>query len=94
MWSPRALLTFIGRRAGRVHFSLCVAEDDFIPLEVDVLDPHAEALEEPHSRAVEQRGHEPVKAAQMRQNGSDLFAGQDDGESDGLLGTDETAYPP
>lgn len=56
-----------------------------VPLEVDVLDPQGEVLEEAQAGAIEKDAHEPRDAAHLPDDGADLGAGEDDRQSLGSL---------
>ena len=44
---------------------------------VDILDPVAEAFQQPQAGAVEQAGHQPVRTLELAEDGADLVPGQD-----------------
>jgi hypothetical protein len=48
--------------------------------EVDILDPEAKAFEQPEFRPIEAR-HEPAEPVELGQDGPNLIAGEDNGQS-------------
>jgi hypothetical protein len=66
-----------------ILLALAASDDELVSVEVDVLDPELETLEEPQTGAVQERGDEPVRALELLEQSPDLWARQDDWE---LLG--------
>ena len=71
-----------GRREHRdpILGALAVPDDDQVGSEVDVLDAQARAFEQAQAGAVEEQGQEARDAVEVLEDGTDLVAGQDDGQ--------------
>ncbi len=63
-------------------------------LEIDVLDTQLETLHEAKTSAVEERDHEPGRAVQFGEHGTDLVARQDDRDTNRAPGVDEIVEVP
>jgi hypothetical protein len=72
-----------------VVLPLAVPHRDLVALEVEVLDPHLEALQQSEPGSVQQLADEQHDAVQVAQDLLDLRARQDDGEALGALGADD-----
>jgi hypothetical protein len=65
-----------GQHGHPVLASLGFPNDELTPLEREVLDPQAQGLHEAQSAAVEQVGHQPGGALQLRQERAHLGTAQ------------------
>src|SRR5437867_1534731 len=73
--------------------ALAGAHDDLIGGEVHVLHPETGTLEQTQPCALEQDGHEPRRALELSDDGTNLLASQDDGEPFAALGADHVVKP-
>src|SRR6266545_3524099 len=85
----KRLLAGTGQHGHPVLAALAVADGDLVALEVDVLDAHVQALQEPEPRAVQQPADEEHHSVQMNEEPPHLIDGQNDRQSAGALGTDD-----
>lgn len=87
----------IAHRAGQhghpVAAAFRVADRDVTELEVDVLDPEPETLEDPHAGAIEQENGELNCALEVRQNRRNLIAAQHRWQATRLPGADHVVEP-
>ena len=82
-----------GQHRHAVAVALAGAHDDLIGGEVHVLHPEAGTLEQTQPCAVEQDGHEPRRALELSDDGTNLLTSQDDGEPLAALGADHVVKP-
>jgi hypothetical protein len=80
-----------GQQGDAVLRALAVADDEMALAEVDVLDPEAEAFQQSEAGAVEQAGHQSIRAVELVEDGADLVAGQDRREPLGPPGRGDPA---
>ncbi len=78
-----------GQRRNAILLPLAVPHGDLVALEVNVLDTHVQALEEPQPAAVQEGAHEQHDAVQLGQHLPHLAAGQDDWHPARPLGAHE-----
>ena len=81
----------LGQHSDTVFRPLAVADEDFVSGEIDVLDAQTQTFHQSQSRAVHQRGHEPLIAGQVRQHGFHFLAGHDHRQAFGFPGADDFA---
>ncbi len=86
-------LLLAGRRqhGHAVLASLAITHHDLQALEVDVLDPHVESLEQPQSGTVEQPADEQHDAVELGEETAYFFVGQDDRQPPRALSADDAA---
>jgi len=82
-----------GQHRHAVTIALTGAHDDLIGGEVHVLHSEAGTLEQTQPCAVEQDGHEPRRALELSDDGTNLLTSQDDGEPLAALGADHVVKP-
>jgi hypothetical protein len=70
----------LGKHRHPVLATLAIANDDLAALELDVLDPQAQAFHEPHARAVEEGGDKPLHACHLLEERSHFAGRQHDRE--------------
>jgi hypothetical protein len=70
----------LGEQRGTVVRSLAPANRDLAAVEVDILDPEAEALEQAEAAAVEKLSDEAERGAEVLQEGQDVTGPEDRGE--------------
>ena len=63
-----------GQERRAVFPALPTAHDDLVGIEVDVLHPQPDALEETEARAVKEHDHESVGTLKSEEHGADLVA--------------------
>jgi hypothetical protein len=64
-----------GQQGLAILAPLAVANDDLVPLEVEVLDPQAEALEQPHARPIQKAADQQRGAVEVGEHLFDLLGG-------------------
>jgi hypothetical protein len=62
-----------------------VANDHLAPLQVQILHAQTDSFHEPHARAVEQSGHQPMHAFDMGEQRAHLRLREDGGQPARLL---------
>jgi hypothetical protein len=67
-----------GRRRHAITPALALAHADLEACEIEILDSERQTLEQPESRAVQQRRHEPAGTLELPQNGAHLVLREDD----------------
>jgi len=66
-----------GKHGDPLVSALAAPHRDFVALEIDILDPYLQRLEQPQPRAVEESGDEQVAAIEFGEDGSDFLTGKD-----------------
>lgn len=82
-----------GQHRDTVDASLAIPDADLSTIEVHVLDPKRQALEQPKPRSVEEiadKSHRPLKPAKNRR---DFGSGQDDGQANRAVRTNQGSAP-
>ncbi len=82
-----------GQQGCSVFMAFAVADGDCAEGEVDVLDSEPQALEDPHSGAVEQQDDELSGALEAGEECGDFFTAENGGEPFGLAGADDVFNP-
>ena len=91
---PRHFLDQRNREHGdAVLGPLALANDELAVRKIDILHPKAQALHEPHARAVQQLGHQGMRAFHPGEHRVRLEPRQDDGEPARFLGARDALHP-
>jgi hypothetical protein len=81
---PQGIPELLGQNGQPVLAALALPDRQLAHIEVDVLHPQPQGLQESETRTIQQARHHGGRPLQLRQNPPNLGAGEDDRESPGL----------
>ena len=76
-----------------VFIPFAVANDDLVPIEIDVFDTKAERFHEAQPCAIEKFGKELMNAGEGGDDAADFIAGHDQREAGGAAGANQVVHP-
>src|SRR5262245_62755150 len=92
MWAVRSLLTMSATLSAD-PYCFTVADDDLIRSEIDVLDTQATAFQQAEPRSVEKERHQARHAVELREDGPNFLAREDDRQPLRRLGAHQAVEP-
>src|SRR5512135_1427338 len=80
-----------GQHGDAIRVALATADGDLAQLEVEILDPEPQALEEPEAGSVQEGADQARRAVEAVEHAADLAPAEHDGHAGGRAGPDEVA---
>lgn len=93
MWAASGALHLRRKHGDAILPPLAVSDEDLAAGEIHILDPESAAFEYPEPGPIEERGHEPRRPLEMREDSLDLVPGEDDRHADRPPGADDPVHP-